>query len=166
MNTNRNSLGSVRHRNSSGLTLLEVLIAVLVLSIGMLGLAGLQTASLRFNMGAYYRTQATSLAYDFADRLRANRDAALDGEYDMVAFESPAPACDPLFVVDPMDTIAAQDIAVWRNTLACSLPLGTGAVDALADDEFTISVRWDEARGEAVGDAVFHVETFSFSTRL
>jgi type IV pilus assembly protein PilV len=168
MNTNRNSMGSIRHRNCSGLTLLEVLIAVLVLSIGMLGLAGLQTASLRFNTSAYYRTQATSLAYDLVDRLRANRDAALDGEYNAIAFEAPPPACDPGLVIDPADPIAMQDIAAWRNALACSLPLGTGAVvrpGPATDNEFTISVQWDEARGEA-DDAVFGVMTFSFTTRL
>jgi type IV pilus assembly protein PilV len=161
-NPNRNGMGSVRHRSCSGMTLLEVLIAVLVLSIGMLGLAGMQTQSLRFNTSAYYRTQATSLAYDLVDRLRANRDAAIDGDYDGVNFEAPAPDCDPLFAVDPMDTIAAQDIATWRNTLACSLPLGTGDVEALADDEFKISVRWDETRAEPGSD----VQTFSFTTRL
>jgi type IV pilus assembly protein PilV len=105
------------------------------------------------------------LAYDLVDRLRANRDAALDGEYDAVGFEDPAPACDPAFAIDPMDTIAAQDITIWRNALACSLPLGTGAVVAGANDEFTISVKWDESRGET-DNAVFGELTFSFTTRL
>jgi type IV pilus assembly protein PilV len=157
-----------RYRHCAGLTLLEVLIGMLVLSIGLLGLAGLQTASLRFNTSAYYRTQATSLAYDFADRLRANRDAALDGEYDDVTLEAPPPACDDDFAIDPDAAIDAQDEAAWRNALACALPSGTGSVTRIpANDEFTITVQWDEARGEAADDnAVFGEMTFSFTTRL
>ncbi len=55
-----------------GFSLLEVLIALLVLSIGLLGLAGLQTLGLKFNMQSYQRTQAALLAYDIVDRMRAN----------------------------------------------------------------------------------------------
>ncbi len=63
-----------RHwRGNEGFTLLEILVAVLVLSIGLLGIAGLQVTGLRFNHSAYARTQATLLAYELADRMRANR---------------------------------------------------------------------------------------------
>jgi len=55
-----------------GFTLLEVLIALLVLSIGLLGLAALQTTGLRSNEMASMRTTATQLAYDISDRMRAN----------------------------------------------------------------------------------------------
>lgn len=151
--------------NQSGLTLLEVLIAVLILSIGLLGLAGLQTASLRFNTSAYYLSQATALAYDLADRMRANRDAALAGAYNAVDFANPAPACGN---AAGGGTIAAQDIASWRNALACALPLGNGDIEPGANGRFTIRVRWDESRGEAVEDAdpVFTVNTFELTTEL
>ena len=59
-----------------GYGLIEVLVSVLVLSIGLLGLAGLQTQSLRFNNEAYFRTQATLLAMDMSDRLRTNFETA------------------------------------------------------------------------------------------
>ncbi|HLE93281.1 MAG TPA: type IV pilus modification protein PilV, partial [Sulfuricaulis sp.] len=55
-----------------GFSLIEVLVALLVLSIGLLGLAALQTTSLQYNTGSYFRTQATFLAYDIIDRMRAN----------------------------------------------------------------------------------------------
>ena len=76
-----------------GFTLLEVLVAVLVLAIGLLGLAGLQATSLRVNQSASMRSQATNLAYDMADRIRANRGAALAGSYDSQALATTPPAC-------------------------------------------------------------------------
>lgn len=57
-----------------GAGLIEVLVAVLVLAIGLLGLAGLQTQSLRFNNEAYFRTQASLLVMDMADRMRTNME--------------------------------------------------------------------------------------------
>lgn len=156
MNTSRNrGLLAVARGRCRGLTLVEILVALLVLSIGLLGLAGLQTLSLRFNTSAAQRTQATALAYDFADRLRANRQAALNDEYN-IAFEAPAPACAAPNLVG---TIPQQDIAIWRNTLACRLPQSTGSVTRNGN-EFTFSVLWDDSQGQ--GAPV----TFQFTTAL
>ena len=57
---------------NTGFTLIEVLIAMLVLAVGLLGLAALQASSLRNAQSAYNRSLATELAYDLADRMRAN----------------------------------------------------------------------------------------------
>lgn len=126
----------------SGLTLIEVLVALLILSIGILGLASLQTASLSFNTSSAQRTQATVLAYDMADRMRANRQAAIAGAYD-IAFENPAPACA---APNPAGTVAAQDISTWRMALACRLPLGTGSI-VRNGGEITLTVLWDDSNG-------------------
>ena len=128
---------------SRGLTLVEILVALLILSIGLLGLAGLQTASLKFNTGAFYRTQATALAYGLADRMRANRAAALAGDY-TVALANPAPACAAPVVAG---TVPQQDVSAWRMALACRLPLGNGSV-ARNGNEFTLTIQWDDSRGE------------------
>ena len=133
------------YRKCRGLTLVEILIALLVLSIGLLGLAALQTSSLRFNTSSYYRTQATALAYDFADRMRANRQAALDGQY-LVAFQDPPPACGAANVAG---SVAEQDIASWRNALACRIPQSTGSVTPIgAGNEVTVIVQWDDSQGQ------------------
>lgn len=63
----------------SGITLIEVLIAVLILAGGMLGTAALQGRSLIYNNQAYLNTQATMVAYDMLDRIRANSVYGLDG---------------------------------------------------------------------------------------
>ena len=73
---------NTRHRHR-GFTLIEALVALVVLSIGLLGVAALQLASLQANYGASQRTQATFLAQDIVDRMRANRDAAVAGDYDI-----------------------------------------------------------------------------------
>lgn len=136
--------------NCRGLTLVEILIALLILSIGLLGLAGLQTLSLKFNTSAYYRTQATALAYDFADRMRANRQAALSDLY-LVAFQDPPPACGAAVVAG---TVAEEDIAAWRNALACRIPQSTGAV-VRNGNEFTITVQWADSEDEPDMQFVF-----------
>lgn len=131
-----------RHR---GFTLIEILVAVVVLAIGLLGLAGLQATSLRFNSSAYLRSQATNLAYEMADRMRVNRQAAMNGDYDPEGFEAPPPACA---VVAPAGTLAQQDLQAWRNALACTLPSGTGSIQRIAGNIFRVTVRWDDRSGQ------------------
>lgn len=138
-------------RYSSGFSLLETLVALLVLSIGLLGLASLQAATVRFNHDAYLRSQATSLAYDLADRMRANRTAAIDGFYDVANFPDPA-ECGATGGA----TVAELDVSQWQSALACSLPAGAGRV-ARNGRSFTIAIRWDD-RGGGEGD-VFEMST-------
>ncbi|MDH3532298.1 MAG: type IV pilus modification protein PilV [Gammaproteobacteria bacterium] len=126
-----------------GLTLIEVLISLIILSLGILGLTTLQTASLNFNSAASQRTQATVLAYGMADRMRANRQAALGDAYN-IAVEDPAPACA---APSTAGTLAAQDISAWRMALACRLPLGTGSITRNGN-EFTLTVFWDDSHGQ------------------
>lgn len=125
-----------------GLTLIEIMVALLVLSIGLLGLASMQTASVKFTTSAYQRTQATVLAYGLVDRMRGNRLAALNNDYN-VAFESPVPSCG---AYDGSGDLRDQDLAAWRNEMACRLPQSTGSVTRL-NDEFTITVIWDDSQG-------------------
>ena len=130
-------------RGDCGFTLIEVLVSMLIVSIGLIGLARLQMTSLQFNTSAYYRTQATALTYNLVERMRANREGALGDLYNS-AFDDPAPACDT-FAAGGGGT-PALDLAAWRNTVACRLPAGTGAV--LRDGtQFTIIVQWDDSRG-------------------
>lgn len=128
---------------SRGLTLVEILVALFILSIGLLGLAGLQTASLKFNTSAYYRTQATALAYGLADRMRANRAAAFADDYS-VGLADPAPVCAAPVVAG---SVPQQDISAWRMALACRLPLGNGSVERVGNN-FTFTVQWDDSHGE------------------
>ncbi len=130
----------------AGFTLVEVLVAVLVLSIGLLGIASLQATSLRNNNDASMQTQASYMASDMADRMRANAASA-----NTYATAAPVAAggncvtgtCNPGEMVQ-------NDLAEW-NLLVQTLPAGQGTITDLGNGLFTIIVRWDEARNGAVG---------------
>src|SRR3546814_3969485 len=68
-------------RRMEGFGLIEVLVSMLILGVGILGMIGLQLNALQFNQTAAFRSHATFLAYDIADRMRANAPAALAGSY-------------------------------------------------------------------------------------
>ncbi|RLK48633.1 type IV pilus assembly protein PilV [Alkalispirillum mobile] len=106
---------------SSGFSLLEVLIAVVVLSIGLLGLATLQATSLGFNHEAYTRSQATLTAYDITDRMRANREAAEDGHYDLTFESRDCLAANPGSNITTGDALATNDLRSWIEKV-CELP--------------------------------------------
>jgi type IV pilus assembly protein PilV len=145
LNTQKTPLGASGARRDGGFSLIEVLVALVVLSVGLLGLAALQSTSMQFNASAYVRSQATILAYDIADRIRANRQSALAGDYTS-PYPGVLPACnDPIAA----GTVAQEDLAAWRRALVCSLPNGSGEVDFDGDATdggiLTIRVSWDES---------------------
>ncbi|MGX2042136.1 type IV pilus modification protein PilV [Methylocaldum sp. MU1018] len=123
-------------RKQRGFTLMEVLIAFLIMAIGLLGLAGLQVTGLRNDQSAFHRSQAVILAYDILDLLRANRQDARDGVYNL-ALGADAPTGS---------SRSAQDLNRWLAELANHLPQGDGAVN-VANDLVTITVQWDDSRG-------------------
>jgi len=143
MNPKHKNFSSLTSKNRcQGLTLVEILIALLVLSVGLLGLTAMQTTAVKYTTSANQRTQATALAYDLVDRMRINRLAALNDDY-LVAFEVPVPVCGAF---DGSGSLRDQDIAAWRNAIACRLPQSTGSVIRIGD-EFTITIRWDDSQG-------------------
>ncbi len=129
-----------RRRGERGFTLVEALVTLLVLSIGLLGVAAMQLNSLRANHSASLRSQATLLAYEMVDRMRANRAAALN----LNAYVSPIGDAPP-----DCDSVANCDLAEWRQRLA-SLPGGDGGIERVAGDVFRVTVQWDDSRGDAV----------------
>ena len=143
--------------HSSGFSLLEVLIAIVVTSIGLLGVAAMQATGLRNNHSAYHRSQATVLAYDIADRMRSN--ASSMGSYvTPVVVVTPPDGADPDVVTPEVDLsgcastsgcsadlLAQSDLAQWNADLAAALPGGTGSI-AFDTGFYTISVNWDDNR--------------------
>jgi len=122
-------------RASKGFTLLEVLITVVIFSIGLLGLAGLQATGIKLNHSSLLRTQATLLASDVADCMRANRGTIGNYALDM----------DDGLHGTPGDQ-AERDINNWLQTLDQMLPGGDGSI-TLDGNRATIAVRWDDTRG-------------------
>ena len=114
-------------RNTRGFTLLEVLIALLVFTIGMLGMAGLMVVSVKTNQSAYLRTQASFLAQSMADRMRGNlaRIADYTGDYD--ASTTGADPCLSGAACTPAN-IAVRDRRLWSVLLRDSLPAGSANI--------------------------------------
>jgi len=142
-------------RTSRGFSLLEVLIAMLVLSFGLLGLAALQAYSVKANQSAHLRSQATALAGMILDNIRSNRSEIL-GYYSNEYVDM---ACDD----DPEDSpLAAADLSTWRQQIACQLPQGRGAVAPISGTEVAVCIRWSDQRwieggtaeGRCTADAV------------
>lgn len=132
--------GNLR-RGQRGVGLIEVLIAVLVLSFGMLGLVGLQTWSLRNNQSALERGMATVLTHSIADAMRADRVAASSGAFD-IEIDDPAPTGTGFPDVA---------LAAWRNGLVQSLNASaTGAIDCNGGFTCIITVRWNDQRATGV----------------
>lgn len=144
-----------------GFTLLEVVIAVVVLAVGLLGLAGLQAVSLRNNHSAYLRSQATLLAYEIIDSMRCNRNAARAGNYD-IAIGTLGPASPPDCMANGCSgsQMAISDVASWKRGLTSLLPSGDGAI-ARAGNVVTVTVRWTDDR-----DAANPTRQFGMSTEL
>jgi len=137
--------------NSKGFSLLEVLITLLILAVGLLGLAGLQAQSLRFNHFAYLRGQAATLAYAMADRMRANRFAILSATGDYVGYYNEkdtggnyqAPANNGCTQTTPSGSVtnctvaqmAAHDRAEWNTELSQFLASGQGQICVDSDGD-------------------------------
>ncbi|WP_066976792.1 type IV pilus modification protein PilV [Methylomonas lenta] len=143
------------NKKSAGFTLIEVLVAVVVLAIGLLGLAGLQASSLRNNQSAYNRSQATQLAYDIADRMRANTIA--QANY-LTATMAPTAATDQAADCEAVSTtctpadMAENDLFEWNAALTTLLPSGVGTI-TIAGGIYTITINWDDNRdGDVDGD--------------
>lgn len=143
-----------------GFSLIEVLVALLILSIGLLGLAALQTTSLKYNTDSYFRTQATYFVYDIIDRMRANSTAVSDGGgYDVPTDTAAATvittyngckssgcACDTSSC--STTNLATYDLGKWFERVTTTLPGAIGSnvptIDINATKKVTIIIRWQE----------------------
>jgi type IV pilus assembly protein PilV len=126
----------IKRSSIRGFTLLEVLVSVLVLSIGLLGLASLQVAGMQNNHSAYLRTQATLLAYDMADRMRANVTGVTNLKYSHSDPDGTVQANCLTTTGCTSTEMAGHDIYEWYQSLGNQLPGGKGVVclDASPDD--------------------------------
>lgn len=120
---------------SSGFSLIEVLISIVILSVGLLGAAGLMGTSLRNTNSAYFRSQATVLADDMLDRMRANITAAREQRYDI--------AMDGTITASA-GGMALYDAQEWLATLTETIPGGAGSVDVNADGVVEIIIEWGD----------------------
>lgn len=138
--------------NMRGVGLVEVLIAVLVMAIGVLGIAAMQATALRNSQSSIERAQAIMQTYTILDAMRANIDVARLGSYNL-GMTCTAPASG---------TLVANDQRFWLQTMQANLgPSACGQI-VCAANACTVTVRWDDSRGKAGSS----LQTLATSTRI
>jgi type IV pilus assembly protein PilV len=122
-------------RRNDGFTLTEILVTLVIISVGLLGVAGLHSVSLRNNFDALIRSHASALADEIADRMRTNRTRALAGDYNI-----------NLGATRTGTTLADTDLVAWKARLATQLPNGDGSIALAAAPSrlVTITIQWGE----------------------
>jgi len=147
-----------RLKRIQGVGLLEVLITIVLLSIGFLAAARMQVEGLRFSQSAYYQSQAYFLANDMINRMRTNGDGVKSGEYDGITTSDTAvsPGCDAK-PCSPKE-IAQQDVYEWsgyfhaRDDAPNFIPAlpssesvtASAMVEAINEDIWTVKLKWSE----------------------
>ena len=127
-----------------GFSLIEVLVALFILSIGLLGLAALQTTGLKFNHQSYQRTQATMLSYDIIDRIRANPIGLNADNYDSVPPGPPGAYPDCVAATCTPAAMANYDVGMWKDALSAQLgPTADAQISTLGEVR-TITITWKE----------------------
>ncbi len=127
-----------RSARQRGMTLIEILVAIVVLSVGLLGLAGLQLKGLQVSQGSTYRWQAAILAEDMADRIRADPAGAVAGNYSYTGGTSTATGA------------TGQAITDWLARVA-ALPGGTALIiepAGVSPQQLTITITWQDVRAQ------------------
>jgi len=137
-----------------GFTLVEVLVALIVLSLGLLGISSLILNALKANDSSGMRTQAIILANSMLDSMRGNIPAATGGQYNTTGGPGSATNCVNVAVSAQCSAsqIANNDIYNWEKKLAV-LPAGTGNIAASTVTGYTtvtITVQWDDTRAVSV----------------
>ena len=160
---------STMRSSQRGFSMIEVLVTMLIVSLALLGTAGLQAYSMRLNQGGQFRTQAVFLAADLAERIEANRAAAVNlGAYVVAPSNAavlPSTAC--LAGQPPCNAaaLAAFDLSQWQNAVAASLPQASWSVAQTVagnPSTYTITISWADRRADTSYSAAGTGETFSY----
>jgi type IV pilus assembly protein PilV len=142
-------------RHQHGLTLIEVLVSILVMAIGLVGMAALQTNTMKYQQGATQRAMLSGLISDFAERVRAN-DSQAPGRVSNSAYlrSGKWSALSSQDIADPSvdclaedascspQQLAAYDQALWLQVVRDALPKGTAVVEAVAPRGMRVTLMW------------------------
>ena len=144
-----------KKRYGQGFSLLEVLIALVILAIGMLGIARMLLITHKSNSSNYIRQQAVQSSYNILDRIHANRSAALTGGYgvsNLVTSGTPtapsAPSTNCGNSICTSAQLAAYDTWYWLATDVTQLPNGCGSISTAVsglNTVVTVTVQWDDS---------------------
>lgn len=144
---------------NAGFSMIEVLIAIVILTFGMLGIAALQALALRSSQSSITRNEAVAQSYAILDAMRANRSQALLGAYTLGAYDAGDPSGTSWTCGVPADdgTLSSKDLNEWMGRLRSAQGLGPSACAIIApvagmQDTYQVRIRWDDSRGDSRGD--------------
>lgn len=144
-------------RGQAGFSMIEVLIALVVLGVGLLGLALLQTMNLRYTQSANQRTMAVNLGSELLDTIRANRSLASMYAMNEASFADVVPANWADGCAIPGQATAANNITRWKCEVRKALGPDAYADVAIGTDpinpDVTVTVHWTEANMPRLDDA-------------
>ncbi|MEY2619331.1 MAG: type pilus modification protein PilV [Pseudomonadota bacterium] len=147
-----------------GATLVEILVAVVILSLGLLGLASLQIRAMRGSHSSVQRTQAVILSHSLLDLMRVDRASALQGDYNTTRLTPSGRVCAPLTTVPT--GLAQTEFQGWfalvKSQLGRPLDQSTCAdVSCDAQGLCTVRLQWDDSASGGLPN-----QHMSVSTRL
>jgi type IV pilus assembly protein PilV len=172
-------MGNAHTYRQAGMTLIEVMVSVLILAIGLLGAAAIQLNALRYTDSARMTSQASFVAYDMMDRIRANVDgnngvaagAGVLAGYALAGLAAAPP--------ENLNNAVAQDLADFatniRNfagTTGENSRIQIARPPANIANEVTITIVWDDSRAAAANDlrtgatGANNLQTFELSSRI
>lgn len=155
----RASRGGLRNR-PQGFSLIEVLIALVVLALGLLGLAFLQVLNVRYTNSAQHRTVATNLAYEMLDMMRTNQLVVDQYRFDFTAAAAAPGGCDRNTGAGAGDYVAK--IARWQCEVSANLPGGRARVEMVGNTA-TVTIRWTDDVGADPGINQSRSDTTEFA---
>jgi type IV pilus assembly protein PilV len=156
---------SFHKKPQRGVSLIEVLVALLITSFGLLGMAALQARAVKGNHSSMQKTQATIMSYYILDLMRVDRDNAKLLNYNTGSLDGSGkigPICNPAAITGT--TLADNNLKDWITSLKASIgnsadSTSCGAVLCDADGNCRVQVRWDDTRAGGLGVQI--VETHS-----
>lgn len=153
---------NVQGRHQRGISMVESLVALVVLSVGMLGIAGLYISSLKAGRSALVRTQAVALATDISDRIRANRRGL--AAYGTTQYAGNPKLQDCIGKDCTPAALAQEDLFLWLDLMKNLMPGGTKGTVIFTDnatpapDTYTVTVAWRESGDTADSTVTMVVE--------
>jgi type IV pilus assembly protein PilV len=130
----------INKSRQQGFTMIEVLVALLIFAIGLLGVAGMQSLALKSSNNSNIRSLVNIHAYEIAERMRANMPAVQSGQYNSISGASTATSCLPSCTPNQL---ASWDASEWHTNLQADIPSATGAV-SYANGIATVTINWTE----------------------
>ena len=150
----------LRHKaisRQNGMTLIEVLVSLVILAIGMLGIASMLMVSNKANNSSYAKQQAVQCVYDIFDRMRANSQAVISGSYNISNINNsglPSQPSQPSALctasICTPSQLATYDLWYWLSKDVTKLPGGSGSIvtslsGVAGNTVITVTVQWDDS---------------------